>query len=153
MITVVPFEMEHLDLLIPTLRDHDAKMVVLHGGEVALRQMFEALSKFAIMNSFVTERGEVVAVWVFVQKWPGVAQCFAWTSTLVDVMPKEFWKACKRGLESAQEAIECHRMEADVRLDHPHGVRWLQKLGFKIEGCMRQYGVDKMDSYLLGKVW
>ncbi len=75
MITVVPFEMEHLDLLIPTLRDHDAKMVVLHGGDVALRQMFEALSKFAIMNSFVTERGEVVAVWVFVQKWPGVAQC------------------------------------------------------------------------------
>lgn len=103
------------------------------------------------MNSFVTKRGEVVAVWVFVQKWPGVAQCFAWTSTLVDVMPKEFWKACKRGLTSAHEAIgvpqdggRCASGPSSTELDG-------YKLGFKIEGCMRQYGVDKMGSYLLRK--
>ena len=49
MITVVPFEMEHLDLLIPTLRDHDAKMVVLHGGDIAVKSKSGEGTEFSIL--------------------------------------------------------------------------------------------------------
>jgi len=153
MITVVPFEMEHLDYLLPNLRDHDAKMVELYGGEKDVREMFDRVRKIAVTNSFITESGDVVAVWAFIKKWEGTAHCCAWTSALVDKMQKEFWKACKRGLDSAQEALGLHRLEADVRVDHPSGRDWLLRLGFETEGVMRQYGADKVDSYLMGRVW
>jgi hypothetical protein len=152
MIKVVPFEMEHLEQLLPKLREHDAMVVRLHGGFGSMHRLFGKLEKCAIINSFMCE-DEVVAIWVFLQKWPGVAQCSAWTGTAVERMPKEFWKACVRGLESAQEAIGLHRLEAHVRADHPHGFKWLQKLGFEVEGIMKQHEVDKVDAYMLGRIW
>lgn len=152
MINVVPFEMEHIEQLFPKLRDHDAQIMELHGGQDAIRKMFHYMVKVGVINTFICE-DEVIAIWMFLQKWPGVAQCHAWTGKGVDRMPKEFWRACQRGLESAQEAIGLHRLEAYVRADNPYGYRWLTRLGFNVEGLLSQHDVDKVDAYLLGRTW
>lgn len=153
MIKVVPYCDEHLETLLPNLRPHDAMVCKLHGGQTSMRATFKALSEVACMNSFVTDSGEVVAIWIFLPKWEGVAQCYAWTGNAVDKMPKEFWRACLRGLESAKEAMGLHRLEAYVRTDHPHGRGWLSRMGFATEGLLRQHDVDKCDAYMMGRVW
>lgn len=152
MIMVVPFEDWHLDWLIPRLREHDWTMALRHGGEFHIRSLIEQMKPHAVIMSSITTDGEVAAIWIMQKKWNGVMTIHAYTGQAVDRNKVEFFKACIRGLETAESSMKLHRIEAVVWAGYDRSVKWLERLGFAQEGTMKKFGPDGLDAVLMARV-
>lgn len=89
--------------------------------------------------------GQPIAAGGLVIIWPGVATGWAFTSDAVQKYHVSFHRAFKKMLVDLARDLHLHRVQVEVPKTHHVSRRWVQKLGFKREGIMKQYGADKQD--------
>lgn len=129
---IVVFEMEHLDFILPNLREFE-----LLGG-TDFRSTVEVLQSISCIVTFMHE-GVPAAIFGATQRWEGVAEVWSLTTDQVDRAPVAFFKACLRGLDHIEKILKPQRVEAAVHERHARSCRWLEHLGFENEGLMRKY--------------
>lgn len=61
---------------------------------------------------------------------------------------KTCYRAIKMWLERIQYTINWRRLQALTRVDAPHHIRFIEALGFKKEGRLRQYGTNGYDVFI-----
>ena len=93
--------------------------------------------------------GSVVGVGGINWLWSGVGE--AWVLFSKDV------KHCKFGIYRATKRIlsqydSYQRIQATARVDSPVSCKMLEKLGFEMEGKLRQYSPDGTDNFLYSMV-
>jgi len=49
-------------------------------------------------------------------------------------------------------SLHLHRMHAEVRADFDMGLKWIEALGFKVEGHVRRYDEDGNDYFIYGRL-
>lgn len=84
--------------------------------------------------------------------WNGVGEAWVLGSKEVYKHPKSAFKNVRNYLDKIIKEHNFWRIQAHVRTDNARGVRFVQMLGFKIEGKMHKFNPDGTDSYLFGKV-
>lgn len=152
MILVAP-EKRHLDELFANLRDEDLDVIDDMSDVVEARKTAEEMIKVFPSQVFVTDKGKVAALWILVIKWNGVAEIVAYTTNEVETNRVAFHKACLRGIDYAVDFYGLHRLQAYVWGDYVRSIKWLERLGFKVEGVMRQFGPNKVDATMLGRIF
>lgn len=113
-----------------------------------------------MLNSF--ERGRVYAVcdgtgniggvFGFVLIWTGVASCGAITTHHLDSNPLGYTRTIRDLITSDMKKYNVHRSEITVQDDFIQGHRWARALGFEWEGLLKQYGPDKSNYGIYGRV-
>lgn len=93
--------------------------------------------------------GHVVGVGGINWLWDGVGE--AWVLFSKDV------KGCKFGIYRATKRIlkqytDFQRIQATARIDSPTSCKMLEKLGFEMEGRLKNYSPDGTDNFLYSMV-
>lgn len=88
--------------------------------------------------------GEVVGTAGIVELWQGVAE--AWTQ-LTDKVKNPFFlhRKVKRIMQGVIKTKGYHRVQATADLSDQVAVAWLKRLGFSLEGSLKQFSSDKKD--------
>lgn len=83
---------------------------------------------------------------------PGVAEAWACMSDDVQKYPKSFHRLSLNLLKVAFGSMKIHRMQSIVLKNYSVGQRWLEGLGFQLEGTMRAHSMDAKDCLLYARV-
>jgi hypothetical protein len=66
--------------------------------------------------------------------------------------PISFFKEVSFMLDKHIEALGLTRVQATIRVGHPHLVKWIEMLGFRLEGVLEKFGMDGDDYMLYARV-
>ena len=94
---------------------------------------------------------KIIASAGFYIMWPGVAEAWLMTTPLVYQYPVSFIKGTKEVFRRI-DTIGLKRIQATVKSEDRRAVKYLEHLGFKIEGFMPKYGPDGSDHFMMGRV-
>lgn len=83
--------------------------------------------------------------------WEGTGEIWGLYSTLMRKYPMA-WFESKRLLDLEQKKNGLKRLQAIVRCDWPEAVRFVQHLGFHLEGKLEAYGPWGADSMMYARV-
>jgi hypothetical protein len=92
-----------------------------------------------------------VAVFGFVQIWPGVAEAWLIADDKARTKPIGMTKVGKTFFDIAEISYALHRVQISVRTGDTRAYHWAEVLGFSEEGVMRQYGPDRADHYIMAR--
>lgn len=84
--------------------------------------------------------------------WDGNADVWTYISNKCKEHPIAFHKAVARILDAYQNGLGAKRVSAGTPANFTEGCRWLESLGFKVEGKMLKYGPDGSDWWLYARV-
>lgn len=104
------------------------------------------------MYTFISDSGEILCIVGGSTIWEGVLQLNAIFTTTAYEHRIELARDMQLFLKKFLRTTKIHRLEATVRSDFSEGKKFLQFLGFKYEGTLKQYGTDKTDYDMFGKV-
>ncbi len=142
---ITPFEPEHATLL--ELRPSDARTVSGLGLGHCPEDLLE-------LGRSLAARGPAFTAWIDTEVaarplacaglallWPGTAEAWALTSSLVERHPLPFHRTVRRMLPAMAGQLGLTRIQASVLADNTPGLRWLERLGFSRETLapMRRY--------------
>lgn len=96
----------------------------------------------------VEKNGEILAIAGLAPQWTGRAIAWALISEDAGKCFHSIHKAVKRFLDSS----EFLRIEANVDMEFEAGHRWMELLGFQLEGFMRAYRPDGADMFLYARI-
>jgi RimJ/RimL family protein N-acetyltransferase len=143
MMQIVPFEAAHLRMMNfqPAQQNLDTEYLEEHAA---------CLTRSNIAYTAV-ENGRVVASGGIVEKWQGVA--FAWFFFDQDVGGRSFVHIHKTVQRFTRILLKerYHRIECTVDVEHREGRRWMDLLGFTLEGMLRKYGPDGRDHFIYAR--
>lgn len=146
MIRLIDFEPEHAEELFTkstTLATADSKF--------ALRNWLDRLERkdraFTLMDN-----GHLVVSGGIYPIWDGMAEAWLIPS---DEMPRYKLKMIKIlrehiDLITAEDGLR--RLQATVRADYPVALRFIEFMGFKKEGLMKNFGPDGTDHFMYARV-
>lgn len=98
-------------------------------------------------------RGRPVAVAGIALYWPGVGEAWAFlTRTAVTECKLSLHRAVKGTLATLVETYALRRVQAPVPAADPRRRRWIESLGFQLEGTLRLYGPDGSDFEMYSRV-
>ncbi len=86
------------------------------------------------------------------QVWNGVARIWAVTTPYLDEHPVGYTRTVLALLKWGVRHYNIHRAEMTVKADYQAGIRWAKLMGFEAEGLLRNYGCDKSDYLLFGRL-
>lgn len=129
----VPFKPEHMDVLI--MREHERELI-----DPA------KFTEMALKNNCFTFliNGVPLCLVGWVKLWHGVADVFVVPSVHVPYFPKSFYKAVKHYLDILEQDVGLRRMQTTSLADDETD-SWMEHLGFKCEGTLEQYTINKLD--------
>jgi len=145
MITV-PFKREHLDKL-------DIRYPELIGMD--LDRAYEEVPKYADAGpafSLFTEKWLLIAIFGLGIIWEGVGLGWVLPSIYVDDYKLSFHRFIKAYLRLMIEANHLHRVQCYVHVDYAVSQKWVERLGFHVEGLLEKFGQDKSDYFLYARV-
>lgn len=101
------------------------------------------------------EAGTVYICSGIVPVWPGRWQLWSAVSKYAGPA-KMLWihRQALEWLDGMQKSspVEFMRIEATAKADEPHSIRWLEMLGFEIEGRLRCYDANGNDHLLYARI-
>ena len=134
-IKAIPFEMAHLDLIVPN--DEDVKRY----GEISSK-MHHPLAELSVAWSGVYDGRILLCGGVF-QCSNHTAHCWTLISKFAKLYPIPVVRAIKNQLENIMQDMGLHRVEtSNIEDAHDHH-KWCRLLGFEEEGVMRYYDDQK----------
>ena len=137
---VVPFEPWHMPLLTP--RDHErAAFGALGGVERTAQLCDEAEHAYTLMAG-----GAPVACIGCTVMWAGVGTAWAFLSPAALCHWRLIHGSVRTFLAQAFSSGEFRRIQTSVRADHAAGRRWVEHLGFVVEGPEYAYCPDGADA-------
>ena len=144
---------EDIDELFANLREEDAKAIERMGSFNEARNVVDQLLGHFTHQLFMTEDHRVAGLWIGVQKYRGVVEIVGYTTTAAEDERIGFFRASQRGIAAIKEVMGAHKIECIVWDGYDKSIKWLQRLGFEIEGYSRQHGPDKSDATLMGRIF
>jgi RimJ/RimL family protein N-acetyltransferase len=118
--------------------------IVGHNNPVILAQ--QALDASKVGSASVASRqGRPIAVCGFVPLRPGVSTAFAFATDAFPGVALALTRHALRVMKPALLHAGFHRLQCESRADHHDAHRWLETLGFRREGVLRQFGSDGSD--------
>jgi len=81
----------------------------------------------------------------------GVALGWAITTDHLVEKPIAYTRRMLDIIEEVYVHFKLHRLQIYVKCKSDL-VRWAEVLGFEIEGCMKSFGIDRSDYYIMGRV-
>ena len=118
---------------------------------VSMESMLEIQSRLGLAVTALVDT-HPVAIFGCIMLWPNVAELWSIISDDARRYPKQLTLVGKAFCDIAAQSLSLHRLQITVRLDEPRALRWAKYLGFEVEGMMRKYTPDGMDSYILARV-
>lgn len=113
-------------------------------------EMASTVHKYAGPSyTICTEEGKIIACCGLHRMWEGTAEVWGLFSPLMKKYPMA-WFAVKRLVKYHSE--RCHRLQATARCDWPGAMRFIEHLGFKLEGRLEAYGPCGADSMMYALV-
>lgn len=94
--------------------------------------------------------GQPIACMGFMARHPGVCQAYAYGTDGFQSAALALTRYALRVMKPALIASGFHRLQCESRADHHDAHRWLETLGFRREGILKQYGSDGSDYILFG---
>lgn len=134
------FHVEHLQEIKPR---------AIHEFFYSNRDVMTALYNQNMFGLTWTINGEVAACGGIMEPWPKVGEVWMMTSSLVEKYPKKFYGYVKE--MTADVSPMYRRLQACVRSDLPECLKFADRLGFKMEGLMKQYGRGGEDYYMMAR--
>ena len=141
---IIPFRAEHALSL--DVRPHEEKVKKHPDYEKWLLINADGVGFSAFCN------GQLIGCAGVRTLWPGVGEAWFIAGTAIYKHPKSVFKAAKNYLDKIIKEQGFWRIQANVRVDNPMGIKFIQMLGFKIEGKMNGFNPDKTDAYLFGRI-
>lgn len=84
--------------------------------------------------------------------WTGVCRFWAILTDDIDLYPVAVSRVLLRLLNWFVKYYNVHRAEMTVKADYLTGIKWAKFFGFEAEGLLRQFGPDKSDYLIFGRV-
>ncbi len=100
----------------------------------------------------VTYLDKPIAFICMVRIWNKVAEIMSITSDEVKEHPTAFHRLCKKMIQDHVEVYGIQRVQTIVKSNYNDGCRWLEMLGFAIEGEMKKFGPEGDDYLLMARV-
>ena len=97
--------------------------------------------------------GKIVGCGGFTPLWEGVAEIWMYLQPDAFKRKKVALKLMKHILNDIIKQKRYHRIQAIVLKDYKAGIRFAEFFGFKNEGLMKSYSVDKEDFYRYARVF
>ncbi len=114
---------------------------------------FESEQWFSEHARTIEKDGKIIAVFGVKEIWPGVGHCFAFIDKDAHHHQKTLLLVGREMVDKAFETFGFWRLQATVATDFDRGIRYLQKgIGFKIDGCMPQFGPDRSDHLMMSRL-
>lgn len=140
-----------IDELFADLREEDQTVLTRMGGVDSAKAAALKMTKMFTSQVFVTDDGRAAALWIAVQKWPGLVEIVCYSGNAVEDEKVGFYRACVRGIGYMKDVMDLHKIECTVWGDYSRSKLWLMRLGFEQEGYMKQHGPDKTDATMMGR--
>ena len=96
--------------------------------------------------------GKIVGCGGFTPLWEGVAEIWMYLQPDAFKRKKVALKLMKHILNDIIKQKRYHRIQAIVLKDYKAGIRFAEFFGFKNEGLMKSYSVDKEDFYRYARI-
>lgn len=143
---IVPFVKEHLDLF--EMRDSEKDRLEL---DPMAAMKLEALAQFGIGGTVFYD-GRAIGIIGYYEMWPGVYEVWAFPSIYVKQYATIYLKHVRRYIQVIEEAFKPHRLQTTAIADDLHD-DWMTFLGFKQEGDLKAYSVNKQDHRMWARLY
>ena len=94
--------------------------------------------------------GRPVAVMGFMVRHAGVTTAYAYSTSDFPRVALTLTRYALKVMKPALLASGFHRLQAESRIDHTDAHLWLERLGFRREGILKQFGSDGSDYIMFG---
>ena len=91
----------------------------------------------------------VVAIFGMVLIWDGLGESWSVFSKEARRYPIAMTKGANAFFDICEILFSLHRIQITVRSTDKRAVSWAKCLGFKSEGLLKEYSVDKTDYYIM----
>jgi len=137
MIHPTEYRPEHLEQIRPRIKQ-------IHLGEVPAQ----------VSNNAVTIMDDDVPICLLggLYIFPGIFHIWAIMTDDVTKKPTSFARACRNFLTNFIRNEKPRRLQMEMRLNYPEGLKWANFLGFQNEGIMRGFGPTGEDYYLMSMI-
>lgn len=133
---IIPFECAHLKALMP--RKFEARELAL--VDDMEQRTKEYLDRGMAYTGIIGD--QILGCAGIFMLWRGVAEVWSVTTPLVEKYPLAFHRAISRGLKVVERSMGLWRIQVAIHGDHQVSLKWIQRLGFRLEGPMPGYGPD-----------
>lgn len=143
-IRVIPFKMEHMDLL--ELRENESNPIF------RLKDIHERIAiakETSVETGTFISGGRIICCAGFYLLWPGVVDGWIIPSRYIVDSPYDYCKTMRRYIDSIMKTWECHRFQTVAA---EGAERWMKFLGFEKEGVMRKYTHMKQNFGMYARV-
>lgn len=144
-IEIIPFEPEHVMLLPP--REEEAEM---RAHEDFVKWAKENYTPGTCYSGFY--EGKCLGCGGVRILWKGVGEAWVMFSPEIFNFAREAYHYVGMYLEKIITDNNLHRVQGHVDSEFMLAIRYIENLGFKIEGKMRKYGPTGKDHYLYALV-
>lgn len=134
-------------LLNMDIRNHDNKFIKSYG----IDRFISVVSMYPAYTLLVNDN-PVLCGGIFVM-CDGVGEVWTVTSKAVEKYPLSFHKTVVYTIEKFREFYKLHRIQATCLKEHNVSRKWLEHLGFKCEGLLEKYDMEKRDYYMFARVF
>ena len=139
MLNIVPFDREHIFSI-------KTRFAFPQEGKIALARN-EGSPAYTVMDG-----DEVLAVGGVTVMWEGVGEAWIIMGESAYTRPYSIAKYSSYLFDHIQEDYKLHRIQASVSIIDETAKRFVNWLGFEVEGIMTKYGPDKSDYFRYARV-
>lgn len=128
-------------------KQSDLEYVLAHPMNPAVVKGFSSLRLSGWCKTVIYE-GNILGVGGVVVYWPGVGEGYYILSEHAREHKVRMALCLKRIIALSFEELNLHRLQATVRKDFTQAAKLIEQAGFELEGNMKKYTPDKIDTYL-----
>jgi len=141
---IIPFEEVHLKLLRDNIRNADMYMATRDGISDEWAWMYK--NKGAAYTGI--KDGEIIAFAGCIVHWKGVADAYLIGSNKIEENKISVARAVLNGLKLIEDNFKLHRLQVTVREDYKVSRNWVEWMGFKQEGVLKNFSPEG-DNYVM----
>lgn len=135
---IIPFE--HLHLQSIELQAHEKEMLNI--------EKFLSVAADPLSGTWTcVYKNHVLGIGGYYTLWPHVVEGYIIPSIYLPIYPRASYLATIKWIQAAKDNLDFHRIQT-ASLDDPRRSNFMEHLGFKREGVLKNY-TSKKDSYIM----
>ena len=144
---VVPYHPDHLDKILEDGMNNDKIEIDARNYKDQMDFRIPGMSFTCLVRNIPVVGGGVFPI------WNGVGEGWLVASKRIFRNKLSAVKAVTKRMDQICYNNKIWRLQTAVRADYPEGLRFAKFLGYKSEGLMEKYGLDKSDYYRMAKIY
>lgn len=140
---ILPFQIEHFDA-----------MELLERGWQRRedRSMFANYPKLGPAYTLFDGDRPIVSAGVAIM-WPGVGESWMIVSKYIKKYPLSVYKSVSQIMNGIIKQMQLYRIQTVIKEDDDVAIVWIERLGYTREGVLRQFGPDKQNYLMYGRIF